>query len=419
MKLGALTPAWFERVNPESLRADAFAAITGATIVLPQGVAFAAIAGLPPEYGFYTAMVPPVIAAVFGCSWHTVSGPTTAISALVFGALSGLYQVGSAAFIEAAITLALLVGLIQVLLAVVRLGVVVDFISHAVMTGFISAAALLIAFSQVEHALGLELPRPEQLLDFARALLRDGYQLQPVALGIAASALATGWLGKLLVPKLPYYLLAIAAGTGLYFLAGGPATEVRTIGAIPSVIPSWQSPNTDWQLWSQLSSAALVIALIGLLEAMSIARAIGLRSRQRIDGNREFRGQGLANIAGSFFQCYPSSASFTRSGVNYDAGAQTPLSAILAALFLLIILIFLAPYFAYIPIPAIAGVIILVAWNLLDFPELRRLAAGSRSEFSVALTTFAAALLVDLESGIYAGVLLSLFFYLAKKYTRR
>ena len=382
--------------------------------MLPQGVAFAAIAGLPPEYGFYTAMLPPIIAALFGCSWHTVSGPTTAISALVFAALAGTYAPGSPVFIQAAITLALLVGIMQLLLALLRLGLVVNFVSHSVMTGFISAAAFLIALSQFEHALGLELPRPEQLWEFALGLRHNLTDFHNDSLAIALVTLLSAWLGKRYLPKWPYYLIAIAAGCGCYFVLGGVASGVRTIGAIPTVVPSWQLPKLQLEQLRDLSSAAAAIALVGLLEAMSIARAIALRSGQDIDGNKEFRGQGLANIVGSFFLCYPSSASFTRSGVNYDAGAQTPLSAILAAVFLTIILLLLAPWFAYVPIPAIAGVIILVAWNLIDFKQLHHMLQSSRLESSIAFATMAGALLIDLESGIYLGVLLSLGLYLAK-----
>ena len=159
-------PDWLSRVTPSTLRRDAFAGLTGATIVLPQGIAFAAIAGLPPEYGFYTAMIPTVVAAFLGSSWHAVSGPTTAISALVFGTLSGLYPLGSPAFIEAAIVLALFVGIIQFALGAVRLGSLVNFVSHSVMVGFVTAAAVLILFSQLRHALALDLPRPEHLFTF-------------------------------------------------------------------------------------------------------------------------------------------------------------------------------------------------------------------------------------------------------------
>ena len=183
-------PDWFAKVTANTLRQDAFAGLTGATIVLPQGIAFAAIAGLPAEYGFYTAMVPPIVAAFLGSSWHAVSGPTTAISAIVFGTLSGLYEVGSPAFIEAAIILALFVGVIQFVLGVVRLGSLVNFVSHSVMVGFITAAAFLILFSQLRHAFALDLPRPEHLVTFFGALASQIWQVDPAAAGIAAATLA-------------------------------------------------------------------------------------------------------------------------------------------------------------------------------------------------------------------------------------
>lgn len=407
-------PDWFSRVNRQSMADDAFAGLTGATIVLPQGIAFAAIAGLPPEYGFYTAMITPIVAAMFGSSWHTVSGPTTAISALVFGALSGLYELGSAEFIQAAITLALLVGIFQWVLGLARLGALVDFVSHSVMTGFITGAALLIGLTQIKHALGLELPRPEHLPEFMTALWEQIGNIDSVSLGIAFTSLITGYLVKRFLPAWPNYLLALLAGTLLYFAWGGSELDVATIGTIPSVVPMFALPNLSLGSLRELASPAFAVAMVGLLEAMSISKAIATRSGQDINSNREFIGQGVSNVAGSFFQCYPGSASFTRSGVNYEAGAKTPLSAIFSAVFLLVVLIFVAPYFAYVPIPAMAGVIILVAWKLIDFREIAHIFGTSKTESWIAGVTFVSSLAIDLEFAIYTGVLLSLALFLNK-----
>lgn len=404
-------PDWFSRVTQGTLRADVFAGLTGATLVLPQSVAFAAIAGLPPEYGFYTAMITSVVAALFGSSWHAVSGPTTAISALVFGALSGLYAPGSPEFISAAITLAFFVGLFQLALGLARLGNLVDFVSHSVMTGFVTGAALLIALSQVRHALGLDLPRPEHLTEFLAAFWSALPQTNPTAAAIAATAFALGFVIRRWQPLAPNYLIALAVGTGLSLLIAAPG-EVATIGEIASVIPSFAIPEISYGSVRELVSAAIAIGLVGLLEAMSIARALSLKSGQMVNGNREFVGQGLSNTIGSFFHCYPGSASFTRSGVNYDAGAQTPLSAVFAAIFLSLILLLVAPWFAYVPIPAMAGVILLVAWRLIDVKEIRHILATSRSETVIATITFLAALFINLEFAIYAGVLLSLAVFL-------
>lgn len=407
-----LRPDWADRVSARTVKADAIAGLTGATLVLPQGVAFAAIAGLPPVYGFYTAMVTPVVAALTSSSWHAVSGPTTAISALVFGALAGTLAPGTPAFATAAIALAFMVGVIQLALGLARLGALVDFVSHSVMTGFVAGAAILIALSQIDSALGLDLPRPESLGEFALGLLESLPDLQWRALAIASLAFASGLLIKRFLPAWPNYLIALFLATLLSLGLGGENAGIATIGRIDSVTPSFALPQLSFNLVRDFGSASVAIAIVGLLEAMSVARAIALKSGQMIDGNKEFVGQGLSNIAGSFFRCYPGSASFTRSGVNYDSGAQTPLSAIFAALFLFLILLLVAPYFAYVPIAGMAGVILLVAVRLIDLREIRHILSTSRSETAIAAVTFGSALLIDLEFAIYAGVLLSLGLFL-------
>lgn len=405
-------PTWLGLVNKQSLRADLIAGLTGATLVLPQGVAFAAIAGLPPEYGFYTAIVTAIVAAVFGSSLHAVSGPTTAISALVFVSLVGSFTPGTDSYIAAAITLAFLVGVYQLVLGVARLGGLVDFVSHSVMTGFMTGAALLIALSQVRHALGVEIPRPDELVEFTVGLYEQFPSINPYSLGIAALAFVIGVGVKKWKPLWPNYLIALTIATGVSIYLSGLDANVATVGAIESVTPSFILPDFTLSSLRDLSSAAIAIAMVGLLEAMSVSRAIGLKSGQMVDSNREFLGQGASNVVGSFFQCYPGSASFTRSGVNYDAGAQTPLSAVFAAVFLFLILLLVAPWFAYVPIPAMAGVIILVAWRLVDIKEIKHIFTTSLSETVIAGVTFFSALLINLEFAIYAGVLLSLGLFL-------
>lgn len=406
--------AWRRMVTAETLRQDAIAALTGATIVLPQGVAFAAIAGLPPEYGFYSAMITPIIAALFGSSWHVVSGPTTAISALVFGALSGVVEPGSSAYIQAAITLTFLVGIFQLGLGLARMGALVDFVSHSVMVGFMAGAATLVGLSQVDNALGLDLPRPSKIVDFFTELFDEVWTTDWRSLLIAFISLATGVVFKKFWPKLPNYLVALLVGSMVCIAIKGPENGVALVGAIPSVIPSVSAPSLNIRLLGDLAPAAFAIALVGLLEAVSIARAIAIKSGQDLDGNQEFIGQGVSNTVGSFFQCYAASGSFTRSGVNYEAGARTPLAAVMAAIFLFLILLFVAPLFAYVPIPAMAGVIILVAWKLIDFKEFYHIIRTSRAESSIALITFIATLFIDLEFAIYIGVMLSFLIFLNK-----
>lgn len=405
-------PDWIFQINAKTLRNDLIAGLTGATLALPQGVAFAAIAGLPPEYGFYSAMVTAIVASLFGSSLHAVSGPTTAISALVFVSLVGSFTPGSPDYIAATITLTFLVGVYQLALAFARLGGIVDFVSHSVMVGFITGAALLIALSQVRHALGVSIPRPEELVDFGVGLYEKFPELNPYSLGIAGLAFFIGLGVKKWKPLWPNYLIALTLATAVSVALSNYHTDIATIGAIDSVVPQFTSPDFSLESLRNLSSAAIAIAIVGLLEAMSVARAIGLKSGQMVDANREFLGQGASNVVGSFFQCYPGSASFTRSGVNYDAGAATPLSSIFAAIFLFFILLLVAPWFAYVPIPAMAGVIILVAWRLIDFEEINHIFTTSLSEAAIATVTFLSAIFINLEFAIYAGVLLSLGLFL-------
>lgn len=405
---------WIRSYRLTYLKADTVAAITGATLVLPQGIAFAAIAGLPPEYGFFTAMIPPIIAALFGSSWHLVSGPTTAISALVFGALSGSLAPGSAEFIQAAITLTLIVGVFQLAFGLARLGALVDFVSHSVMIGFTAGAAILIGLSQIRHVLGIDLPRPEHFAEFVVGTAQGIGSANLYAVGIAGVSLALAIGVRWVWPKAPNYLIALLGASVVSVWINAVDKGVKTVGSIPSVVPQFGMPNVSFEAISDLAPSALAIAIVGLLEAVSIARAISIRSNQALDANREFVGQGLSNTVGSFFHCYAASGSFTRSGVNYEAGAKTPMAAILAAVFLLLTLLFVAPWFAYVPIPAMAGVIILVAWKLVDFRAIRHIIGTSRAETSIALATFGATLFIDLEFAIYVGVFLSLVIFLNK-----
>ncbi|MRX51147.1 STAS domain-containing protein [Paracoccus sp. S-4012] len=411
---GVLTrPDWPRRVSPGTLKADAAAGLTGAAIVLPQAVAFASIAGLPAEMGFATAMIPPIVAALTGSSWHAVSGPTTAISVLVFAAIVPFAAPGSPTFLAAAVSLALMVGLVQIGLGLARLGVLIDFVSHSVTLGFVSGAALLIALSQVQNLIGVELPRPNELRAFLAALAEALPQVGWRAPLIGATALVVGLLVREWRAALPNYLIAFVAASALGIAVGGEAAGVAVIGAVDPSLPPFEWPPVSLNLLRDYGSAAVAIALVGLLEALSVARALGVKSGQPIDGNREIVGQGLSNLAGSFFNAYPSSASFTRSGVNFEAGARTPLAAVLSALFLLLLLQLTADLFAYVPLAAMAGVILLVAIRLVDLKQWRGV-LRSASEAVIAVVTLLATIFVDLEFAIYAGVILSFVFFMRR-----
>ena len=409
---------WWPRVNRGSLRADGLAGLTGGLILVPQGVAFATIAGMPPEYGLYAAMLPAVVAALWGSSWHLVSGPTTAISIVVFATMSPLAEPGSPQFVALVLTLTFFVGVFQLLLGILRLGTLVNFVSHTVVVGFTSGAAVLIAASQVKNFFGLPIPRGASVAEVAQGLFAHLADVQPWIFLVALVTLLVCALSKYLWPRLPHMIVGMVAGSALAAALnawlGPQATGLSSIGALSIGFPPLSSPDWSWDTAQRIAPIAAAVALLALTEAVSIARAMALSSGQRIDGNQEFIGQGLSNIVGAFFSGYASSGSFNRSGLNYVAGAQTPLAAVFSAGFLLLIMLFLAPLAQYLPTAAMAGILFVVAWGLIDTTQIVETWRASRSEFGVLLATFVATLTLQLEFAIYVGVGLSLILYLRR-----
>ena len=403
---------WIVQVDRRSLIADLSAALTGAVVVLPQGVAFAMIAGLPPQYGLYTAIIIPIVAALFGSSLHLVSGPTTAISIVIFGVISTYAEPGSAEFIALAFALTLMAGVYQLIFGIVKLGQLANFVSHAVVIGFTAGAAILIAASQLKNVMGVEISQSTSFFLTLIALVNNALTTNVYALLIAIPTLLMAIVIHKFYPRLPHLLLAILFGSIVGILIGAPGRGVAMVGELPNNLPPFSVPEISLSTLRDLAPGALAIAVLGLIEAVSIARSIASHSHQRIDANQEFVGQGLSNIVGSFFSCYAGSGSFTRSGINFSAGAKTPIAAILAAFFLALMLVFIAPLAAYLPIPAMGAVIFLVAYNLIDFKNIKIILGVSRAESAVLIVTFCATLILKLEFAIFSGVLLSLVLYL-------
>ena len=402
-------------VDRNSNRADLLAGLTGALIVLPQGVAFATIAGMPPEYGLYAAMLPAIIAALFGSSWHLVSGPTTAISIAVFAAISPLAEPGSPQFISMVLTLTFLTGLFQLILGMARMGVLVNFISHTVVIGFTAGAALLIAFSQVKNFFGIDIVRGAPFYIVIEQLFAQLGKINPYVTFIGGITLASGIAAKRFIPKLPYMIVAMVIGSVAAFIVnleiGVETTLIKTVGALPTNLPPFVIPDFSYATIHKVLFPALIVTMLALTEAVSISRAIAVKSEQRVSGNQEFIGQGLSNLVGSFFSSYASCGSFNRSGVNYSAGAQTPLATVYASVFLLLILLLVAPLASYLPTAAMAGILFLVAWGLIDFHHIFAIVRTSRAE-TVTLFVTLIGTLIDLEKGIFFGIMLSLALYL-------
>ena len=415
-------------VDRGSLRADLIAGLTGTIILVPQAVAYASIAGLPPEYGLYTAIVPVIIAALFGSSLHLVSGPTAALSIVIFATLSPLAVPGSAAYVQLVITLTFLCGVLMLVMGFARLGFLVNFISHSVVIGFTAGAAVLIGVSQLKNFFGVSaLPSAsfiETLSRFAQALP----QANPFVISVGAVTLAVGVTARRYLPKVPHMISAMLAGS-VYAsvlqqvlgngIGDGNGSGVGGLGivmvdAIPRSLPPLSMPELSVQSLRELGAIALALTMLSLTEAIAIARAVALKSGQRIDSTQDFIGQGLANLLGSFASSYVSSGSFTRSGVNYSAGARTPLAPVFSALLLVLTLIAFAPLVRFLPIASMAAILLMVAYSLVDVHHIATVVRTSRAETAILLATFLATLFLHLEFAIYVGVLLSLMVFLER-----
>jgi len=412
---------WPALVSRQTLRADALAGLLGMVLALPQGIAFAALAGLPVEMGIYTAIVPAIVAALAGSSWHVVSGPTNAISLALMAMLAPLAATGSPAYVQLALVLTLLVGLMQSAIGVLRLGALAHFISPTALFGFTVGAALLIALYALVDALGLRADGVRGAGPLLAHLAGQWREVQAPAAAVAGATLAVVVVVQRWRPRWPHMLLGLLAGTGLAVLWNlvwlprlgdhvGPA--LRTVGQIPSPWPVFGLPHIDWSRLPELLGLAMALTIVALGQTVSIAKALAVRSGQRMDANREFIGQGLSNVVGSFFSCYVSCGSLNRSVPNWQAGARTPLAAVFAAVFLLVLVGAVAPVLAHIPMAAIAALLVLVAWNLLDLPRWRELWRVARRDFWIALATAVATVTLRLELAILLGTLLSLMAYL-------
>ena len=405
--------AWRERITVATLTADAQAGLVGALVVLPQGVAYATLAGLPPQHGLYCAMVPVIVAALWGSSWHLISGPTNALSLVVFATVAPLAAPGSADYITLVLTLCLLVGAIQLAMGVARLGALVDFISHTVVVGFTAGAALLIVASQLHNFFGVAIPPGAGFFGSVRKLATSLDASDPWIAATGAFTIAAALGARRLAPRIPPMIVAMIAGSVFaWLLARAGVAQVPTVGTLGADLPPLSLPSFDPDVWARLAPAALALTVLGLTEAVSIARALALQTGQRIDGSQEFVGQGLSNLAGAFFSAYPSSGSFNRSGVNLQAGARTPLAAVASALLLVLIVLIVAPLARHLPLAVMAALLFVVAFGLVDLGEMRRIVRTSRSEAIVLAVTFVATLATPLEFAILFGVFASLLVYL-------
>jgi SulP family sulfate permease len=322
---------------------------------------------------------------------------------------------GSAQYVTLALTLTFWVGVVQIIMGLARLGTLVNFISHSVVTGFTAGAAILIATKQVKNFFGIPIPRGTSFMHTWETLLSNLGQIDPAIFGVSLFTLLLGVAVKVWFPKQPYMIVAMLGGSAASVaLQTVAAISIPTVGALPASLPPLSAPSFNLSVIQELASGVLAVTLLALTEAVSIARALAARSGQHVDGNQEFIGQGISNLFGAFFSSYVATGSFNRSGVNYSAGAKTPLAATFAGLFLIVLVLLVAPLAAYLPNAAMAGILFMVAWGLIDFEEIIHTLKHNRQETFILVSTFVSTLFLSMEEAIILGVMLSLGLYLSR-----
>jgi SulP family sulfate permease len=390
---------------------DLMAGLTLGIILIPQAMAYGMLAGVEPVYGLYAALVPLVIYALLASTPHVSVGPTALASLLCLNGLAGMAAPGSPEYLGLAILLAGLTGMLQLLFGLLRLGGIASLLSRPVLSGFVSAAAILIIVSQLDAMLGIPTERTTFLHESLLELGANTSQLHHTSAGMGLLALGSLFVAKKWLPaKFPSMLVLIVLATALTWWLG-KGWGIDTIRDIPSGLPTFSLPIINFAVILDLLPIALVLALISFIETLSIGKTFSPNHNfYRIQPNRELLALGLSKIAGSFFQAIPTSASFSRSAVVEESGGKSPLSNVIAAALLLIVLLFLTPAFYYLPIPVLAAIIIFSVRNLFDFAEMRRLWKLAPKEFFTLLITFIFTLFTGLQWGIAGGVFISLTF---------
>lgn len=420
---------WLPRYQRADLVGDLMAGIIVAIMLVPQGMAYAMLAGLPPQIGLYASILPLMLYAVFGTSRALAVGPVAMVSLMVASGVGQLAEPGSGEYIAIALTLALMVGAIQVLMGVVRLGFLVNFLSHSVIVGFTNAAALVIGLSQFKHLLGVQIPRSESFFETLHALIQAAPQTNGITLilGLASitillfcSKQLPGLLRRARVPEqwiLPLSRsgpLVVVAGTTLLvaLLSLQANAGVKIVGDIPRGLPPLTLPSVNQDLLRQLVPTALTISFVGFMESIAVAKSLASKRRQHIDANQELIGLGAANVGAALTGGYPVTGGFSRSVVNFTAGANTALASIITAILIALVVLFFTPLFYYLPQATLAAVILVAVINLLDFKAFRHLWQIDKADAWAMLITFVAVLTLGIEVGIVAGFIASVLFFL-------
>lgn len=389
--------------RPE-LRGDVVAGLTVAVMLIPQGMAYAMLAGLPPVVGLYAVTVPLAVYALLGTSRQLAVGPVAMVSLMVAAGVGQLARPGSGEFLAYAVLLATMVGVMQLAMGLTRLGFLVNFLSHPVVSGFTSAAALVIGFSQLKHLLGVDIERSHHVhLILAKAFAQLD-EIQPITVAIGAGSIALLLWLKRVKPAWPGALLVVTASTLAVWGLGLTDHGVAIVGAVPDGLPTPSLPPLDRQMLRELAPTAIAISLVGFMESISVAKAFARKNRYEIDADRELVALGLANIASGLLQSYPVTGGFSRTAVNGQAGAKSGIASLISAGVIALTLLLLTPLFYYLPKAVLASIIMVAVFGLVDIAEVRHLYRVKRGDLALLLTTFGATLLLGIEAGILIGV---------------
>ena len=393
------------------LRSDVSAGLTVAVLMVPQAMAYAMLAGLPPVTGLYASMVPLLVYAIFGSSRQLSVGPAAVLSLLVFVGCAGLATPGSPEFLDCVILLTLMTGVMQVLLGALRMGFLVNFVSHAVISGFTSAAAVIIVLSQTGSILGVPKGADSSVIGMVLniwARLGEVHGLTP-AMGVAAMIVLLA--GKKAFSKFPVPLFVVGVFTLMAFYFRLDLAGLAVVGRVPQGLPQLTLPQITWQKLGMLMPTAISIVITGFMMSIAISESIASREKYKVNANREFLGLGLANAVGAFFGGFPVSGGLARTAVNYQAGARSGIASMVTAVVVVLTLVAFTPLFTYLPVPVLAAMIIVAAVKMIDFRELVHLMKVDRLDGWTLLATFALTLFWGVEEGILSGVVLSLVLF--------
>ncbi len=400
---------WASSYQKGWLKPDIFAGLTVGVMLVPQGIAYAMIAGLPPIYGLYTALIPLLVYAVLGTSRQLSVGPVAMDSLIVASGISTLAAVGSEHFVILAITLAFFVGLFQILFGLFRLGFLVNFLSRPVISGFTSGSAIIIAFNQLGNLLGIPVGQGNQIHILLLDFFKEIQKIHWITALIGISSVALLFISKRYLSKFPSSFVIVVVGIIFVYAFHLNELGVAVIGEIPKGLPHFQLPSINQENFQALSSLALTLALIGFMEAISVAKTMESKHNDhKVNANQELVALGFGNLVGSFFQAYPSTAGLSRTAVNDQAGGKTQLSALVSALVVGLTLLFLTPVFFFLPKAVLAAIIIFAAFGLLDFKVPRKLLTFNRLDLIILNVTLLITIIFGIKEGILTGIIISL-----------